>query len=299
MSITLSWPDQSGQGLSDIEIYRDTKQIDVSNPGTPLATIAPNITQYVDETVIENVTYYYSVAAVKAGNRTFSTPRCIPYLSNWGPTDNGGYLPRGSMDEALLGWVSNAKLPDPTALWGLLPDISAFAKGTWGGWWKFIHEGKVIFISDNLGITASYTQLNNLGLLFGENDGAKLPSWAAGGVDHKRVITFDGNDYIVRLPKLSPLPLSQYITAAEHTVDSELRDTIARLYLMSTVTGSAKANAKSRLGESTGIFTTLTQNLSSATTAAKMGGSANLNEEIVTTPLATAAAARWVLELIP
>lgn len=299
MSITLNWPSQSAQGLSAIEVYRDTKRIDVANPGTPLATLLSTAESYVDDTVIENVNYFYSVAAVKGGNRTFSAIRCIPYLAKWGPADTGGYLPKGDMDAALLGWVANTHLPDPTALWGLLPDISAFTKGTWGGWWKFIHMGKVMFISDNLGITASYNQLNNLGLLFGENDPAKLPSWAAASIDHKRVITFGENEYIVRMPKLSPLALSQYVTAPDQTVNSELRDTIARLYLSSTVTGSAKNTAKERFGESAGILTSLTQHLASATTAVRMGGTANQNEEIVTTPLATAVAARWVLELVP
>lgn len=299
MSITLNWPAQTDQGLTAIEIYRDTKRIDTANPGAPLATLGPTEVTYVDNGVVENTNYFYSVAAVKAGNRTFSVPRCIPYLSNWGVPDSAGNLPRGSMDAALLGYVANGVMPDPVALWAMVPELAPLTKGMWAGWHKFIHNGKVLFISDTSGTIASYTQLNNLGLVFGEDNPAKLPAHAAVGVNHKRIVTIGGSEYILRLPKMSALPLSQYITTLDQTVDSELRDGIARLYQSNTVLTAARATSRSRLGDLTGIFTTLTQHLSTAANAVKMGGTTNQNEELTTTPIGTAAAARWVLELIP
>lgn len=248
MAITLKWAPQSG--LDSIEIYRDSKRIDESAPGAPKATLPGDAVEYVDEDVVENSNYFYTVVAVKAGNRTFSASRCIPYLSKWGPSDPSSMTPRGDMDAAYLCYLPNNMLVDPAGLWAMLPEAAALTKGTWSHWLKFIFNGKIIYvpnISPGQGsLTASYNQLNAAGLLFGESDPAKLPSWAAAGVNHKKVISIGENEYIVRVMRQSNEPLGTFVKTQAQCAGSEFHSTLARFTKMSLVAASAKAFALPR-----------------------------------------------------
>ena len=59
MAITLKWAPQSG--LDSIEIYRGDKRLDESAPGAPKATLPGDAVEYVDEDVVENSNYFYTV----------------------------------------------------------------------------------------------------------------------------------------------------------------------------------------------------------------------------------------------
>lgn len=248
MAITLKWAPQSG--LDSIEIYRGSKRLDESAPGAPKATLSGDAVEYVDEDVVENSNYFYTVVAVKAGNRTFSAPRCIPYLSKWGPSDPSSMTPRGDMDAAYLCYLPNNMLVDPAGLWAMVPELAPLTKSTWAHWLKFVYNGKILYVPNVAApagtVLATYTQMNNFGLLFGENDPAKLPSWAATGVNHKRIITIGENEYIVRVMRLSEEPFGTFVTRQEQCANSEFHSTIARFSRMSLVGAAALPFAKPR-----------------------------------------------------
>lgn len=296
MPITLNWSSQTDQSLSGIEIYRSEARIDELNPGEPLASLPGDAVTYADNTVVENKNYYYSVVAVKNGNRTFSTQRCIPFLSKTGPEPSNP-LNRGFEDCRYIGNLTPAELIDATALKSLLGAAGAMV-GAITGWYKFLYKGKYLYFP-NVFATATYTQLNQWGVLFGENDPAKLPSWAQGGVDHKRVITIGENEYIVRATRLSNIPFTEFLTAQDQTVDSEYRDTIARISRM-TRAPAAVPTEKPRFGELSTVLGTIGGHLNNATTPYGMSNTVNAHELLVTYgTLTTAGQIIYVLELIP
>lgn len=299
MAITLKWASQSG--LDSIEIYRGSKRLDESAPGVPKATLPGDAVEYVDEDVVENSNYFYTVVAVKAGNRTFSAPRCIPYLSKWGPSDPSSMTPRGDMDAAYICYLQNNMLVDPAGLWAMLPEAAAITKGTWSTWLKFIYNGKVLFVP-NAGsglatMTASWNQLNAAGLLFGEDNPAKLPSWAAAGVNHKKVIAIGENEYIVRLMRLTNEPFDTFLTSQEQCVESEFHSTLARFTKRSLVGANAQPFALPRFLHNSG-YGCMGPHLSEA---AKVATCQAASPEVLnTTVLLTAAQpVQLVLELVP
>ena len=296
MPITLTWPSQADQSLSAIEIYRAEQPIDELNPGAPLATLAGSDTSYADNAVVENKNYYYAVVAVKNGNRTFSTQRCIPFLSKKGP-EPAAPLNRGFEDCMYVGSLTTTELIDANGLKSLLGAAGAMV-GAVTGWYKFLYKGKYLYFP-NVFTTATYTQLNQWGVLFGENDPAKLPSWAQSGVDHKRVIVIGENEYIVRAVRLSNIPFTDFLTTQDQTVDSEYRDTIARLSRM-VRHATASPTEKPRLGELGNAFPTVGAHLFNATTVYGMSGAANSHELLANIgALTVATTVIYVLELVP
>lgn len=296
MAITLTWAPQVG--LDSIEIYRDTKRINEAAPGVPLATLAADATQYVDDTVVENSNYFYTVVAVKAGNRTFSASRCIPYLSKWGPDAPASMRSRGDMDAAYLCFLPNTQLVDPAGLWAMLPEAAAITKGTWATWLKFIHNGKILFVPNGVAMTGSWNQFNAAGLLFGEDNPAKLPSWAAAGVNHKKIITLGENEYIVRLMRLSNEPFDTFLTTQEQCAGSEFHSTVARFTKMSLVGAAAKPFALPRFLHNTATMN-MGPHLADATKVATCQAAAH---EVLNTTVLLATATQQVylvLELVP
>lgn len=301
MAITLTWAPQTG--LDSIEIYRDTKRINEASPGAPLATLPANATQYVDNAVVENANYFYVVVAVKAGNRTFSASRCIPYLSKWGPDNPSSMKPRGDMDAAYLCYLPNTQLLDPAGLWAALPEAAAITKGTWTTWLKFIYNGKILFVPNTgagaaAALTASWNQLNAAGLLFGEDNPAKLPSWAAAGVNHKKVITIGENEYIVRAMRLSNEPFGTFLTSQAQCAGSEFHSTLARFTKMSLVPAGAQPFALPRFLHNAG-YGNMGPHLFDATKVATCQAAA---PEVLNTTALLATATQpvnLVLELIP
>lgn len=300
MAITLTWAPQVG--LDAIEIYRGSTRINEAAPGEPKAVLAADAVQYVDEDVVENSNYFYTVVAVKAGNRTFSASRCIPYLSKWGPDNPSSMRPRGDMDAAYLCYLPNTMLVDPAGLWAMLPETAPLGKGTWTHWLKFIFNGKVLFVPNVAAgvssLTGSYNQLNASGLLFGESDPAKLPSWAAAGVNHKKIITIGENEYIVRAMRISNAPLDTFLTSQDQLTGSEYHSTIARFTRLSYVPVAVRQFALPRILHNPG-YGTMGPHLSDPTKIASCIPTAP--EQLYNGSTVTAAnqQVQLVLELIP
>lgn len=296
MPITLNWPSQASQNLSAIEIYRATDRIDELNPGAPLATLAGDAVTYVDNSVVENTNYFYTIAAVKNGNKTFSTQRCIPFFSKTGPNPAPLYE-RGTEDCRYFGKLTNSEFIDPNALKSLLGAAGAMV-GAVTAWYKFLYKGKYLYMP-NVFVAAKYSDLNSWGVLFGENDPAKLPSWAAGGVDHKRIVTIGENEYIVRLIKCTNAPFTEFLTNINQTVDSEYRDTIARMSL-NQLDAAAAPTAKPRFGEWSASYGALSAHLLNATACTGMSNGSTTHEGLVNYgALTNTANIIFVLELIP
>lgn len=66
MSVRLRWSD-TNYGEEGHYIYRSTSPMDPENLPTPIATLGPNVEEYVDATAAYGTTYYYRVGAFTQG----------------------------------------------------------------------------------------------------------------------------------------------------------------------------------------------------------------------------------------
>jgi hypothetical protein len=184
MFINLAWTNVNS-GAVTTNIYRGTAELDRKNLGTPLVTLTNGETTYKDTNVTLGTTYYYVIEFVSAGVRTSTRnyPMVAQYVRGHGnPTVVLGNDAYGFIDSVSFGRTVSllTQLGMPTA--GIADN--ALPAGL-----KFSYNGKVVVaipITTSL-IASSY---NSFGSLLNNNAG--LP------------VSFDGFNYLVRLPKGMP-----------------------------------------------------------------------------------------------
>ncbi|AFQ96616.1 putative virion structural protein [Erwinia phage phiEaH2] len=228
MGIKLKWDDQSAQNLDGIEIYRSATKIDSNNPGAPLATIAGSATAYEDNSVLNKSLYYYRILAKKGTDKAWSENILAGYFAETGP---GNPTPlRGDWNAGLMDTVLPQDLITNAALRAKVPSLAALSGAAEpGAWYKFCYKGTVFFCPSASIVTASWSQLYSAGLVYGTDDVGVSPSGPTGTVKQRTVVNINGLNYILRLPRMSTLPLNQYVVNQADTLGSEWRDTVARL----------------------------------------------------------------------
>lgn len=298
MSIKIYWDDQSAKGLSAIEIYRKAgAPVDDSAPGSPLATLDPSAITYNDATALQGVLYYYRIAVVKDGQRAWSANNPEVIYSDYGPGKSS--LWRGSPVYGWMDVIPSAELLDRNSLQAMIPELAANAVNVpWTQWYKFIVDGKILYSPVAVNpLSMSYTALNNAGLVFGTDVTADLPSWAAVGVNHKRIVTINERDYIFRLLKGSPLSLATFITTYAQSAKSEARKLWTPFMKSSSLDAASAPTAVPRLGEATVAYSNaMTQHLSSAGNVMVVNGG---TEVMSTAAIGTNTPTTFVLELMP
>lgn len=261
MGIKLNWVDQSAQGLTAIEIYRGAEPVSSSNPGTPLVVLPGDAVEYEDITVKNKSRYYYRIAAVKNGDKSWSPNQLTGYFSETGP---GRTAPiRGDWNAGLMDVLPMNSFVSMSTLFAKLPQLAKYGSvaSSITYWYKMCHRGKVLFVPSSALTNMSWNELYAEKAIFGEESTAQLPNGAL--ASGKLTVEINGLNYIVRCPKLSPLAYSNYITQQDQTLDSEWRDTVSRL---SMITTEPQAGAKSRLMDNTaGPFIAVGGHLQNAT----------------------------------
>lgn len=249
MGVQLNWDDQSDQNLDKIEIYRSANKADTQKPESLLATLPGTAMEYEDNAVQSKNLYYYRLAAVKGNEVAWGEPQLAGYFSETGP---GRAVPfRGDWNAGFMDRLPVANFITGPDLRTKVPELSAMGT-VWNpnNWYKMVHKGKVIFMPDSNIVSASWNELYNAGLAFGEDGFGQLPTGAAGSKNQKYVININGLEYIVRLPRLSPLPTTQYLTTVDQMVGSEWKDCISRLVVTSV---NNDATARTRLASATHV----------------------------------------------
>ncbi|ANZ48726.1 putative virion structural protein [Erwinia phage vB_EamM_ChrisDB] len=233
MTIRLSWPTQVDKALTGIEIYRKTgwdATIDVYNPGVPLATLAGNATEFVEN--VANLTsktiYKYWVAAVKGTERLFSQPITQGFYLDTGPGPQT--LKRGDWYAGYFGTLTNAEFFNTTEIKQLLPA----ARGNLFQydpqlWYKFVYKGRIIFVPSSRHATGySFINAYAQGMAYGTDDnGVIVPSGAAATKQDAK-ISKDGRTYRIRLPYA--LDYAAAIGSSGDYNSGEWRNTMGRMF---------------------------------------------------------------------
>lgn len=94
LRLRLSWTDSNGAELGH-RVYRADVPMDPDEMPAPVATLGPDVTEYVDESVLEGSTYFYRVGAFTAFMEKISaevsrTVALIPQIGEYWP-EQGGY----------------------------------------------------------------------------------------------------------------------------------------------------------------------------------------------------------------
>lgn len=244
MSISITWTPMGGTP-DTLKLYWSPTPFTFDTLPTDVVTVTNTASSYTDATVPANTLRYYMVEATKAGAIT-QYSQCMAYFNcaNLGPGPTK--LIRGDWNIGYFGTVTTATL---FTISGLRTAVGATGLGgvpadnTMTLWYKFIYQGKIIYIPNNVcatNATVTWPMIYNLGLVYGvDGPGAPpfdlttanaLPAIPA-TVNQRKVVTKGSDSFLVRCPKLSTAPTSTNLTDKTTCVGSEWWTTICSMVL--------------------------------------------------------------------
>lgn len=165
MSIKLIFENPNPVGTR-IDIYRGDEQIDRENLPEPIFTTTEAITEYVDETVIQNQTYYYVFKTT--GPDDYKITRNIEVLAIDDKGVGADLLVFGNFNYGYYGTFEPAGFLTGPQIESII-GIPFGSAGSFDRWHKYSHEGKVKFVPNGcVGKGISYEQAVIAGLIDGK-----------------------------------------------------------------------------------------------------------------------------------
>lgn len=233
MTVRLSWGNNNPTADS-VKIYRATAPFADSALPAELATLAGNASTYDDTTAPNNTVVYYRAKITKGGDEHISPLMIMGHFPNTGPGPQT--LLRGNWE---LGYFGRVPVANLWTVAQFRTAVGATALGAGAAesqltfWHKFIRKGKILFVpSTYITSSTSWQDLYLLGLVYGTNDNGSMPAGLSNPpapTNQQKVITLNGNSFLVRTPIGCTLPLDQLATAyATNTIGSEWDDTMGR-----------------------------------------------------------------------
>lgn len=205
MTIRLHWPSQDSKGLTSIEIYRKVgwdATLDTNNPGTPVATLAGDATEYIEKVadLTPKTIYKYWIAAVKGTERLIGAPVMQGFYLDTGPGPQT--LKMGDWKAGYFGTVKKEEFFSTPELKLLLPaGRNKFFMNDPAFWHKFVFKGRIIFIPGyQHGSGYAFSDIYTQGMAYGvDGNGTVVPS-GQNATKQNATISKDGRTYRIRLP---------------------------------------------------------------------------------------------------
>jgi hypothetical protein len=205
MQTVLSWINPNTIPVV-IKIYRNTTEVDRSNPGAALVTLSDGETSWIDPTALAGVTYYYLVEVISASNPSEKI-LSRNYKTMTGKERGPGpqILKYGDLNLGYFGTVTSTEFLSRQSLWGrfTLPAPAYLFGGDTLLWHKFVRNNKIIYIPETaLAGAVTWPMLYAEGLVFGyDGVGKGNPAYLpATKVNQLATIRYGYDDFIVRLP---------------------------------------------------------------------------------------------------
>lgn len=207
MKITLKWNNRAPTAES-INVYRSATPMAEGSMPAPIATIAPNAATYDDTTVLFGVQYYYRIGSVKAGVVKLSPEILATAYARSGPGPQT--LVDGDLENGLYGILAPGEFISTNPLLAALGISGAAVLAADPSWFKFAYKGKTLFVAASpLARNVAWATLYAAGCVHGTDDfGTGLPSTPLPPVNQRRIITINGEKFIVRLLKGAPTPVA-------------------------------------------------------------------------------------------
>lgn len=229
MPIILNFEQRQHQALDSIEVYRalgGNTPLDISNPGTPIATLAGNAVRYEDSDVLNNTTYRYWLAAKKGEERVFNSPVAQGYFLDTGPGPQK--LLYGDWHAGYFGVVSQEELFTHAELNSLLGGSMCNA---FSNWHKFIFKNHIVYYPDLATLYGTIAQFYNAGIQYGQDGSGYIPSGGS-SKNQRRILSKNGYEFVPRLPYVGDYATWTTPLANNYQLfyDGEWFNTFARLY---------------------------------------------------------------------
>ncbi|ANZ50343.1 putative virion structural protein [Erwinia phage vB_EamM_Phobos] len=198
MALKLKWKNPN-KGATSVEIYRgDTPDVDLT---TPLVTLSSGELAWVDTTALFGSTYYYVWAVNTANDRVVSRPQKVEVADRKGPGPNT--LQAGNESYGYFGSVPSADFVNSSTVLAALKTLSGIPGGTsYPTWYKFIRNGKVLFVPNTTFGDVSWISLYNAGAVYGTDDNGGVNS--PNNVNQMTTFELNGDLFLVRLAKGVP-----------------------------------------------------------------------------------------------
>lgn len=197
MALKLKWKNPN-VGATTIDIYRgDTINVSLT---TPLVTLTNGELSWVDTTALFGKTYYYVWAVNTANDRVVSRPQKIEVNDRKGPGPN--LLLHGNEGYGFFGVVPAADFVNNSAILAVAKNLSGIPQATvYPTWYKFIRNGKVLFVPNQSFGDATWQALYNAGFVYGVNN---TGPGGAGTVNQLTTFELNGDLFLVRATKAFP-----------------------------------------------------------------------------------------------
>lgn len=197
MALKLKWKNPN-VGATTIDIYRgDTINVSLT---TPLVTLTNGELSWVDTTALFGKTYYYVWAVNTANDRVVSRPQKIEVNDRKGPGPN--LLLHGDESYGYFGTVPAADFVNNSTILACAKNLSGLPQSAlYPTWYKFIRNGKVLFVPNQSFGDTNWQNLYNAGFVYGVNNTG--PS-GAGEVNQLTTFELNGDLFLVRATKALP-----------------------------------------------------------------------------------------------
>jgi hypothetical protein len=185
--------------------------------GSPIATLAGTATSFVWNPPTDNTVYYLRIAIDRGSDTFLGINQIYGYFATTGPGPQ--QLVRGTWEAGYFGRVAAADIAVQSTL------LTALGFSGGGGpnsdvqvshYYKFALNGKIIFVPcGSIRWSITWDQIYALGLMYGV-DGTGLdlhpsPSNLV-GVNQKKIVTLNGNNFLVRTFKGANRPTNAMLT---------------------------------------------------------------------------------------
>lgn len=144
MTIQVSWTNPNDVVMDSIEIYRALTRGGVK---TLIATLDKDTLGYLDENVTSNATYFYTVRFIKGEQFSDSIEFPLGFYPDTGP--GSSIIKRGDWEFGFFGEIAASQLFLYTDLQAKV-QASIEQVGAMDTWLKWIVNGKIIFIPNNV-----------------------------------------------------------------------------------------------------------------------------------------------------
>lgn len=216
MGLKFDWVNPNIGLTKETRVYRSSKRITELKPELLLVTLASDSTTYTDSTPPVNTVSHYCLVFVLTDE---TLVKCPNQPMGYFPDGTGPGSPTPLTGDWEVGYFGTLPVSD---LYGADELRAALGTASLPGsvvgitnakmtlWYKFVFEGKIIFVPQGHMVTGvKWCDIYNKGLMFG-TDGpgvVKVTTGISGPVNQRVALTKNGNTYRVRTPKALNKPV--------------------------------------------------------------------------------------------
>lgn len=210
MQVNLSWTNRN-VGEEGTRIYKSSAFISNAALGTALVTLPPGASSYADTAVVRDQMYHYRIEIFKGTDVVLSQDIAAQAIAYTGPGPQE--LIAGDFERGYFGLVEAYNFIGYEALATAVaaPNTGSNYAQALPKWLKFAHKGKILFVAmQPVRMNVTWLSLYNLGLVYGV-DGTGTPGITGlAGVNQKKIVSIEGNNFLVRLLKGRPPAMTTF-----------------------------------------------------------------------------------------